>query len=387
MYYLQFYPGSWERLALTIMGLLIVVLAVVSTALMFARRSALAEGIQALAGGVCIGLAGEMAGGIGFLALQSRVGGPDFFLAPYDMRAGLLCGLGLGMMSLLAIGAYIALPSAAAGGLLGGALAGLGIFRLIFGPTAGFGGEVGLGVGSEVGIMFGAAGGMLGAIVGSIVSLATGTMRPLPSHAPTDAPPTTQHAWRWPVIGLTVGALGATLIGVLGSQMGYFQFLVPYNAQIPDVAPDTSPAGMQRNFLFGLGMFAVGGALIGCFLGLQWLTSSTNRARRRSVWFGAGIVVALITGLSFGLAHRYVGGPLLATQLQIPPDPVASVRGLLVGLGGGVAVGALLLIVTRISAMHARWRIVASMTPSLLIGLLLLALPYWYVSVSAISIY
>lgn len=383
---LLYYPGSWDRLTLIVAGLLITVLALASLRLIFNRRYELAGRTLALAGGASIGLAIGLAGGIGFLTLQSRIGGPDFFLAPYNVYAGLLCGLGVGLLAALAVGAILTLRSATALGMLLGTLAGLGIFRLIFGPTAGFGGEVGLGVGREVGIMFGAAGGLLGAILAAIIMLILRDAHSRP--AETDAEISAQRGWRWPLVGLALGAMIATFIAVVGAQLGIFQFLVPYNAQVPDVAPDTSPAGLQHDFLFGLGMFAVGGALIGCFLGLHWTLSSGTGARRHGVWLGVGVgmVVALLCGLSFGLDHRGVGDPLLAVQSQIADNPEASMRSLVIGLVGGALIGVLLLIGARIVRTHARRHETVAMALALIVGLLLLALPYWYTPLFAINI-
>lgn len=379
---LLYYPGSWDRLTIIVMGLLIALLALIS---IISRRHELADRPLALAGGASIGLAIGLVGGIGFLALQSRTGGPDFSLAPYDVRVGLLCGLGLGLLAALAVGAIAVWRSISAGGMLLGTLAGLGIFRLIFGPTAGFGGEVGLGVGHEVGIMFGAAGGLLGAILAAVILLVAHPVRA--RSAATDTPVPARRGWRWPLLGLAVGAVVAALIAVLGAQLGIFQFLVPYNGQVPDVPPDTSPVGLQHDFLFGLGMFAVGGALIGCFLGLHWALSSGDGARRNGVWLGVGMVVALLCGLSFGLDHRGVGGPLLAMQSQIAQDPAASMRGLLIGLVSGVALGVMLLVGARVGRTHARWQTVARTAFALIAGLLLLTLPYWYTPLFAINIY
>lgn len=379
---LLYYPGSWDRLTLIAMGLLIAILALIS---IIPRRHELAERTLALAGGASIGLAVGLAGGIGFLALQSRVGGPDFFLAPYNVRAGLLCGLGLGVLAALAIGAILAFRSAPVLGMLLGTLAGLGIFRLIFGPTAGFGGEVGLGVGREVGIMFGVAGGLLGAILAAIILLVARDVRARSTETDTSSP--ARRGWRWPLAGMAVGAIVADLIAVLGAQLGIFQFLVPYNGQVPDVPPDTSPVGIQHDFLFGVGMFAVSGALIGCLLGLHWALFQGQGARRHSVWLGVSMIVTLLCGLSFGLDHREVGGPLIATQFQVAQDPVASMRGLVIGLASGVALGVLLLIGTRIGRTHARWHAVARMVLALIVGLLLITLPYWYTPIFAINMH
>ncbi|HEX6541856.1 MAG TPA: hypothetical protein VF040_08895 [Ktedonobacterales bacterium] len=382
---LQYYAGLWDRAALTIVGFFTIVMALVSGALVLVRRNALAEREQALAGGLAIGLVVGLAGGIGFLSLESQTGGGIFFLAPLDIQTGLLCGLELGALAALAIGAFIAQRSIALAGTLIDMLLGLAIFRLLFGPSAGLGGEVGLGVGRDVGIMFGTAGGLLGGIAGQAISVARQkrAIRGLPPDTPPDTLAPASPGWRWPVIGMAFGALAAALIGALGAWLGIFEFLVPYNAQIPDVPPDTSPAGMLHNLLFGLGLFAVGGALIGCFLGLQWMASAEDGARHHRLWLGVGLIVALICGLSFGFGHRYVGGPLLVTP-QLPPDPIAAVRGLLIGLAGGAVAGFLLLMLTRTN--HARWQTLTGTAMALLIGLLAVALPYWFTPFFAISI-
>jgi len=167
--------------------------------------------------------------------------------------------------------------------------------------------------------------------------------------------------------------------------VGAFQFLVPYNAQVPDVPPDTSSAGLERDFLFGLALFVIGGALIGCFLALQWTPTDKTGARRHGLWLGVGLVIALISGLTFGLDHRLVGGPFIA-HLPFPTDPAASVRGLLVGLGGGFLLGALLLIFARVTRSRGRWWTASRTIVALAIGVLLVTLPYWYTPIFAISI-
>ena len=62
-------------------------------------------------------------------------------------------------------------------------------------------------------------------------------------------------------------------------------------------------------------------------------------------------------------------------------------RGLLIGLACGVVVGALLLVVARITRAHPRRQMLLREGIALIIGLLLVMLPYWYVSLFAISIY
>src|SRR6185312_14308303 len=148
--------------------------------------------------------------------------------------------------------------------------------------------------------------------------------------------------------------------------------------------PDTSPLGMQHDLLFGLGMFAIGGALSGCFLTLQWMTSGDAGPRRHGLWLGVGLVVALVCGLTFGLDHRYVGGPLLLNFVL--PDPIAGMRGLLLGLAVGAIVGALLLVAAYTTRAHPRRQMLAREGIALIIGLLLLTLPFWYVPLFAISI-
>ena len=380
---LGYYPTAWDRAPLVLCGAVVIVLALVALGLLVFRRDGLAARTEALAGGLCIALAWTLACGNAFLFVQSRTGGPPFFLAPVDVRAGLLLGVGLGALALLAVGAFVALRRASIVGLLLGAAVALVIFRLIFGPTAGFGGEVGYGVGQEVGVMFGVAGGLLGGVIGSAVAAIAVSMRRADEQQST----TTRGGRRLLVglAGLVVGGGVGALVGVAGANAGAFQFLVPYNAQVPDVAPDTSPAGLQRDYLFGLGLFVIGGALIGCFLALQWPRSDKAGARRHGVWLSAGLVIALICGLTFGLDHRFVGGPFLA-HLQFPADPAASIRGLLIGLAAGVILGALLLIFARITRSRGRWQVASRTILALAVGVLLVTLPYWYTPIFAISI-
>ena len=370
-----YYPTAWDWLMMMLVGLIVVMLALVALALLAVRRGeALAARSQSLAGGLAIGLATGLLCGIVFLVMQSYIGA-GFLLAPGQILPGLRLGLGAGALVALAVGAFVAFRSAPVVGLMLGAAIALALFRIVFGATAGFGGEVGLGVGREVGVMFGAAGGLLGGIVGHAFRP---TARRQPNHAGL--------RWSWPLIGLALGALGGALAGGLGVFMGLFQFLVPYNGQIPDVPPDTSPAGMLHDLLFGLGMFAVGGALIGCFLTLQWLASHASDrtgARRHGVWLGAGLVIALIGGLSFGLNQTGVGGPApLLGVPHIPYDPAAGAGGLLLGLVAGGAVGALLLLAAR---AHPRWRLAVGQVVALVTGALLMALPYWYIPVVGFS--
>jgi hypothetical protein len=380
---LDYYPSVWDRAPLVLGGAVVIVLALVTLALIIARRDALATRTQALAGGLCIALAWALVCGNAFLYVQSRTDGPNFFLAPVDVRAGLLLGIGSGALALLAVGAFVALRRASIVGLLLGAALALALFRLIFGPTAGFGGEVGYGVGQEVGVMFGVAGGLLGGVIGSVTTAIAASMRRADGQQPTTA-----RGGRRLLVGLAglvMGGVAGVLVGVVGVNAGVFQFLVPYNAQVPDVPPDTSPAGLQRDFLFGLGLFVIGGALIGCFLALQWTPSDKTGARRHGVWLGVGLALALICGLTFGLDHRFVGGPFLA-HLPFPTDPAASVRGLLIGLGVGALLGALLLILARAGRSHGCWRAASSTILALAIGLLLVTLPYWYTPIFAINI-
>ena len=384
IYSLGYYPSSWDRFPLALSGLLVIILALVALGLLLVRRDMLAARTQSLAGGLCMALVWALACGNALLYAQSQTGGPAFFLAPIDVRAGLLSGIGLGALAALAIGAFVMFRSAAIVGMMAGAALGLVIFRLIFGPTAGFGGEVGYGVGQEVGVMFGAVGGLLGGILGGIVAVVRMATR-LPEGQPQ---PQARVGRRLLValLALVVGGLAAGLIGAIGVNAGVFQFLVPYNAQIPDVPPDTSPAGMLHDFLFGLGLFVVGGALIGCFLALQWMSSAFPAGRRHSVWLSVGLVVAFIGGLTFGLDHRFVGGPPLIGAPQIALDPAASVRWLLVGLAVGMVSGAGLLVFAHATRSRGRWQATARTTLALVVGVLALTLPYWYTPIFAISI-
>ncbi|MGE5335672.1 MAG: hypothetical protein ACM3N4_13300 [Nitrososphaerota archaeon] len=382
---LPFYPGMWDRAVLVLMGLFVIVLAVVSITLAATRRDALAWRSQALAGGLCVGLATGLACGVAFLVAQSYIG-VGFLLAPRRFQTGLLFGLGLGALTLLAIAAFVRLHSAPVVGLVLGAILGLVAFRLGFGPTSGFGGEVGLGVGREAGIMLGTAGGLLGGIAAHAFQAVRHPRAPsAQSDTGAGASVSARPGWTWPLIGLGLGGLAGVLAGALGVYMGIFEFLVPYNAQIPDVPPDTSPAGMLRNLLFGLGMFAVGGALSGCFLALQWRSSGGAGARRYGVWLGVGLVAALICGLSFGFDQMGVGGPLMLNP--VPPDPVAGMRGLLLGLGSSILAVALLLAGVRITRAQPRWQLFAREIIVLAVGLLALMLPYWYTPIVGFPVF
>lgn len=380
---LGYYPTAWDRTPLVLCGALLIIMALVALALLVFRRDELAARTEALAGGLCIALAWTLACGNAFLYVQSRAGGPNFFLAPVDIRAGLLLGIGSGALALLAVGAFVVLRRASIVGLLLGVAAALVIFRLVFGSTAGFGGEVGYGVGQEVGVMSGVAGGLLGGVIGSVIATIVASMRRADEQRSTTA--RVGRRLLVGLAGLVVGGGVGALIGIAGVNAGVFQFLVPYNAQVPDVPPDTSPAGLQRDFLFGLGLFVIGGALIGCFLALQWSQPDKAGARRHGVWLGVGLVIALISGLTFGLDHRFVGGPFLA-HLSFPTDPAASVRGLLIGLAAGVILGAALLVFVRATRSHGRWQAASRTILTLAIGVLLLTLPYWYTPIFAISI-
>ena len=385
---LGYYPSSWDRIPLALSGLVAILLALVSLALIALRRDTLVARPQALAGGLCMALVWALACGNAFLYAQSLTGGPSFFLAPIDIRAGLFSGIGLGALAVLAIGAFVMFRSMATAGMMLGAAIGLVIFRLVFGPTAGFGGEVGFGVGQEVGVMCGAAGGLLGGILGSILGGFFSGERAASSREDAQQPMTSRDGSRLVVAlaGLVGGGAVGGVVAETGANIGLFQFLIPYNAQVPDVAPDTSPTGLLHDFQFGLGLFIVGGALIGCFLALQWMSSDKTGARRHGVWLGVGLVVALISGLTFGLDHRFVGGPLLSGHPQIALDPVATVRGLLIGLGVGMAFGALLLVFIRITRTRGRLQAALRTTLTLIIGILLVSLPYWYTPIFAISI-
>src|SRR5690242_19842337 len=99
MYSLGYYPSSWDRLPLALSGLLVIILALVALGLLLVRRDMLAARTQALAGGLCMSLVWALACGNALLYAQSQTGGPACFLAPIDVRAGLLSGIGLGALA------------------------------------------------------------------------------------------------------------------------------------------------------------------------------------------------------------------------------------------------------------------------------------------------
>ena len=384
----SYYPALWNQAVPELLGLIIIALSLISLALIAARRDTLVTRTLALANGASIGLAGGVFAGIALLFAQT-LAGSAFLLAPIDFQTGLRGGIALGALALLAVGALITSWNAAVLGLLAGAGVAMVIFSLIFGAATGNGGEIMPGISQEVAIMAGVAGGVLGGIAGHAIRIAARNMRMFPDYVVIDASTPMRPQWRWPLIGLTLGALASALGGGLGAYMGIFEFLVPYSAQSPDASPGTATLGTLQGILFGLGLFAISGALIGCFLMLQWMTSGGVGARRYGVWLGVGLVTALICGLSFGLSLRGADSgpvPMILDTSYIRQDPVAGMRGLLVGLAGGAVIGMLLLWLARFSQVHARWQMVARQGIVIAVGLLLITLPLWYMPLVGVAI-
>lgn len=382
---------NWNIDILVLSGLVVLVLVVVACTVLLIRResSTVIFGSQALAGGLALGLAGGLAGGIAFVFARSRAGSA-YLLPPFDFRAGLITGLSMSALVLLALGTltYLGLRRSSLISVLIGTAAGLVLFRLIFGPTAGFGGELGEGFGSEVGIMFGAAGGLLGGIAGHGFDLATRNMHTFPSHVVIDETTPMRPDWRWLVMGLVLGGLGATLVGALGAYFGIFQLLVPYVAQVPDPGPDLSAAAALNNVLFGLGTFAAGGALIGSFLALQRMSFEGRSAQRYALWAGVGLVVGLIGGLGAGLDVSAVGGPRPLNFVPVPhPDPSGGVRGLLVGLMAGALLGAVLLVLAGSRRIPSRWTLAIRESAVFITGMLALTFPLWYTPFWGVAIH
>jgi hypothetical protein len=392
--YLAYPPDFWNVDMLMFMGLIVIALAVAAVVvLLIWRRSSIALRSQALAGGLALGLAGGLLGGIAFVFAQSR-NSPGYLLPPFDFKAGVFTGIGVSALLPIACGAltYLHLRRAPLIGVLVGMVAGLAVFRVLFGPTVGFGGELDEGFGSEIGVMFGAAGGLMGGITGHVINIATANMRAFPSHIVIDASTPVRPGWSWPLIGLVLGSLGATLIGALGASIGIFQLLVPYHTQTPDSGRDLSTTAALNNVLFGLSIFAVGGALIGCFLALQRMTAEGRGAQRYALWAGVGLVAGLICGIGFGLNVAGFGGPLITpTPLNyVPdphPDPSGGVRGLLVGLVSGALLGILLLVLAGSRRLPSRWTLVIRESAALIVGMLALTFPLWYTPFWGIAIH
>jgi hypothetical protein len=384
----------WNTDILVLSGLAIIVLVVVaSVVLLLRRRGDIASNSMALAGGLSLDLSGRLLGGIAFVFVQSRAGSA-YVLPPFDFRAGLITGLSMSLLVTLALGAltYRHLRHLPLIGALVGMVTGLVLFRLIFGPTAGFGGELDKGFGSEAGIMAGAAGGLLGGITGHGIAIATRTVRTFPSPATSDETTFVHPSWRWPVIGLVLGSLGATLVGAFGAYLGIIQLLVPFYPRTPDPGPDLSATAALNDVLFGLSIFAVGGALIGCFLELQRMAAQGRDAQRYGLWAGAGLVAGLICGLGFGLNVSLVGGQVYISHplnwVPVPhPDPAGGTRGLLVGLVTGDVLGVALLVLARSPRVPIRWHVAIREASALIIGTLVLTFPLWYTPFWGVAIH
>lgn len=262
--------------------------------------------------GLPLGLAAGLLGGFAFEYLQSLLGVVRFTFAS-GVNAGLALGIACGALAGFALGRMSRQSSALTLGVLVGLIAGLAVFRIVFGPFAGFGPEKDFGVGPEVGVLCAITGALVGALVASL----------LRARLAVGSPP---RVGRGAAVGAGVGAL----CGLAGSAALWLTAESTFI--LPGVAPAYSTAGAAfAGRLYGLALLVILGGLIGALTGALATTS-----RWRGVSLALTLAIGLLLGLTFGLMHGDVGGPLIATRRFIY-DPYGSVY----GLAGGLAAGAL----------------------------------------------
>jgi hypothetical protein len=88
----------------------------------------------------------------------------------------------------------------------------------------------------------------------------------------------------------------------------------------------------------------------------------------------------LASGLSFGMQHRFVGGPPLELPPPVP-DPRAGGIGLAIGAAAGILIGAGILLLRRQSVRHPLARGAATAC----IGVTVLTMPLWLTPLLGIS--
>lgn len=335
--------------------------------------------VSALIAALALGLAG----GVMFGAVQV-VAGPSQFFLPDQWASGMLLGLGCGVV--FGCGAWWVpqLPRGTIAGLALGLAVGLALFRLVFGFTAGFGNELDAGVGTEVELVCGLMGGLAGALIGTLAA------PPLSADRPVLAPET-RRAPLW--VGMLGGLVAAVAFALVGQFAGWFVLMLPYVGRTPECAPAAptacvgpSPAADALGFLYGLGIFGLGGLLVG---GLVGVLVGSLRGSAGGTWRGAaltaGLVGGLATGLAAGIQHRDVGGPLLPGW-HLVPDPVAGGWGLGLGLLGGLAGGMLCGALLRWVDQRPEERVGVCGVIVVALGVTVLLLPVWFVPVVGVHI-
>jgi hypothetical protein len=307
------------------------------------------------------------------------------FILPDNVLSGLAMGLGCGILFGCALGRLSKLPPGLVLGAAVGIIVGLAAFRRMFGPTAGFGPETDQGVGTEVGLAFGLIGGLAGALVGVLIAR---FLRITP--ASTEG----QHRRNWLGVGLLAGGLliGAAVslaAGVVGWKTGALTFMLPYYGGITDCSQPTGcppQPSAQLGLVYGLGLFTLGGALVGGLASAptrfrSWVGRITLAQVATAVAFGTGMAAGVATGLQ----HRYIGGP--APLLPPPPiDPVAGGIGLAGGLVGGLALGVVFAVLLKKAEQRPERNLLLFGGVLIILGLVMWSLLTWFVPLIYIDI-
>jgi hypothetical protein len=138
--------------------------------------------------------------------------------------------------------------------------------------------------------------------------------------------------------------------------------------------------------VYVLGLFALGGALIGGLAG-----TLARKARQGDApalhWAGisAGLVSGLAAGLAIGLQHQIIGGPIfIGPRLQ--PNPLAGEIGLAGGLAAGLALGAGCAVALGWAERQPGRRALVFGVALILLGLAVWTLPSWFVPLTAIDV-
>lgn len=384
--------------AVTVLGVVVCVACMLGIAYSFAGggagQSARWPAIDALTGavsGLALGLGVGLAAGLLFEFAQWRAQTVVGFMLPGGMAPGIAIGVGLGVLLGFATMRLPRLPLGPVAGLVVGLAFGLIVYRLAFGPSAGFGRETDQGVGPEIGLLLGAVGALAGAFAGALVQR---RLRRRPAHR-QDVPAATDGSGdasqRWIPLGMLAGCAVGVLLAGLGGLLGVVQLILPRVAGMPDVyRPATFMDGVL-GVLYGLATFGIAGALIG------GLVAAIARLSRRqgvpvaqSVSLAVGLVVGVVSGLSAGLAHLDVGGPLISTHPLLPPtpvDPAATGYGLLLGLGSGLLVGALCAALLWWAEKRPDRRKAVACAAVLALGVAVLLFPHWFHPIFGVNIY
>ncbi|HEV7129733.1 MAG TPA: hypothetical protein VGN32_20035 [Ktedonobacterales bacterium] len=349
--------------------------------------------VSGLAGGLMLGLALGLAGGLALALAPLHVGR---LIPPSDLPIGLALGIGCGIVFGWVGGWAYNLPRGLLAGAAAGLVVGLVAFQLFFGPTAAFGPETDVGVGTEVGLAFGLLGGLAGGLFGVLLG-----RRPVVQSLPPGAP----AGRNWLAVGLAAGAIGALTIGTVGWLTGVFALMLPYYGGFTDCsfsgscAPQPSPLTLQvLGVVYGLGVFTLGGALIGGLAGALALPTPGRSAPVASApaanapaphWASLtfGLVAGLAAGVATALQHQLIGGPGLLPGSNVPVwNPLVGGIGLAAGLAGGLALGVVSALLFAHVARQPGRRIIVVGAILIVLGLVAWTLPNWFTPLIAIDI-